>query len=198
MAVTLNSSQVQQNFGAVLDRATLGDDVVIERYGKPRAAIVAYERYQRLTDAEREQAREDLTSLTAAPRPAQVGETAAVYQVGGQFLAQEPASTASAGAIPVAYRYIVRTPGICAGRPIVRGTRVPVRAIVGYHKLGMSADEILTGLPHLTPAQVHEALSYYYDHMDEIERDIQENQLAHLIERYGLQVAADGRITFAG
>ena len=55
----------------------------------------------------------------------------------------------------------------------------------------------MTDLPHLTPAQVYEALSYYYDHAAEIEREIQEDQLAHLIERYGLQVAADGRITLA-
>jgi hypothetical protein len=59
-------------------------------------------------------------------------------------------------------------------------------------------DETLAALPHLTPAQVYEALSYYYDHVDEIEQEIRENQLASLIERYGLQVAADGRITFVG
>jgi len=61
----------------------------------------------------------------------------------------------------------------------------------------MSVDEILAGLPHVTPAQVYEALSYYYDHLEEIEREIQENQLGRLIERYGLQVAADGRIMVA-
>jgi len=93
---------------------------------------------------------------------------------------------------------VTRSPEICGGRPSLRGTRVTVRAIVGYHKLGLSVDEILAALPHLTPAQVYEALSYYYDHMDEIEQEIQENQLASLIERYGLQVTADGRITFVG
>lgn len=56
MAVTLNSSQVQQNFGAALDRAVRGDDVIIERYGTPRAALIAYGRYQKLVDAAREQA----------------------------------------------------------------------------------------------------------------------------------------------
>ena len=107
-------------------------------------------------------------------------------------------SAPPAGAAAPAYRYVIQSPGVCGGRPIVRGTRVPVKAIVGYHKLGMSTDEIVASLPHLTPAQVYEALSYYYDHMAEIERDIQENQLERLVERYGLQVAADGRITFAG
>jgi uncharacterized protein (DUF433 family)/antitoxin (DNA-binding transcriptional repressor) of toxin-antitoxin stability system len=179
MAVTLNSSQVQQNFGAALDRALRGEDVIIERYGTPRAAIVAFERYQRL----------------AAAAPGQIHEAAAAYQVVGQPPAQEPATTAGAGTPPTAYRYVTRTPGICGGQPTLRGTRVPVRAIVGYHKLGMNADEIRASLPHQTQAQIYEALSYYYDHVAEIEREIQENQLAGLIERYGLQVAADGRIT---
>lgn len=40
MAVQLSSSQVQQNFGAAVERALRGEDVVIERYGMPRAAVV--------------------------------------------------------------------------------------------------------------------------------------------------------------
>ena len=50
MTIVLNSSHVQQNFGATMDRATLGDDVVIERYGTPRVAMITY---QRLLEAER-------------------------------------------------------------------------------------------------------------------------------------------------
>ena len=48
----------------------------------------------------------------------------------------------------------------------------PVRTIVGYYKLGYSIEEILDGLPHLTPAQVYDALSYYHDHQAETESDI--------------------------
>lgn len=58
------------------------------------------------------------------------------------------------------YRYITRLPRVCGGRPIIKGTRTPVKAIVGYYKMGLSVEEILEGLPHLTPGQVYEALSY--------------------------------------
>ena len=92
------------------------------------------------------------------------------------------------------YRYITRVPHVCGGQPIIKGTRTTVKAIVGYHKLGLSVEEILEGLPHLTPAQVYEALSYYYDHQPEIEQDIAESRVERLIERYGLRVTADGRI----
>ena len=55
------------------------------------------------------------------------------------------------------YRYITRIPGVCGGRPIIKGTRTPVKAIVGYYKMGLlSAKEILEVLTHLTAAQVVE------------------------------------------
>ena len=57
------------------------------------------------------------------------------------------------------YRYITRVPEICGGRPIIKGTRTPVKTIVGYYRLGLSVEEILEGLPHLSPAQVYEALA---------------------------------------
>jgi uncharacterized protein (DUF433 family) len=47
--------------------------------------------------------------------------------------------------------------------------------VAGYYQLGMSVDEILQSLPHLTAAQVHAALAYYFDHQKEIDRDIARN-----------------------
>ncbi|WP_423225856.1 DUF433 domain-containing protein [Candidatus Amarolinea aalborgensis] len=190
MPIILNSSQVQQNFGAALERTLRGEDVIIERYGRPQAAMVPYDRYQHLVEVGKEQAEEAMPRTT---QRAQLHEAAATYQVGREAPAREAVSSAGAGS----YRYVTRVPGICGGQPIIRGTRVPVKAIVGYHKLGLSAEEVATALPNLTLAQIHETLSYYYDHVDEIEQDIRENQLERLVERYGLQVAADGRITLA-
>lgn len=76
--------------------------------------------------------------------------------------------------ITTEHPYIVRVQDICGGAPVIRDTRTSVRIIVGYYKLGMSVEEILNGLPHLTAAQVYDALSYYHDHQDEIEENIQE------------------------
>jgi len=90
--------------------------------------------------------------------------------------------------------HITRIPDVCGGRPIVRGTRIPVQSIVGYYKLGMSVDEILSGLPHLTPAQVFDALSYYHDHQAEIEDDIAAAEPEVLLARYGLRMEPDGRV----
>lgn len=70
--------------------------------------------------------------------------------------------------IEIGYRHIVKDPEILSGEPIVRGTRVPVRAIVETWRMGVSAEEITTHFPHLTQAQVFEALAYFSDHQDEI------------------------------
>ena len=90
--------------------------------------------------------------------------------------------------------YVTRIPDVCGGRTIIHGTRIPVQTIVGYYKLGMSVDEILAGLPHLTAAQVFDALSYYHDHQAEIEADIAAAEPEVLLARYGLRMEPDGRV----
>lgn len=66
MTVTLKSTEAQQNFGAMLDMALGENDVIVERYGTPRVAIVSYHRYQDLVDAERELMRLRLQQAAAA------------------------------------------------------------------------------------------------------------------------------------
>ena len=39
----------------------------------------------------------------------------------------------------------------------------------------LTPEELVTRFPHLTLAQVHDALAYYYDNREEIERDIAQN-----------------------
>jgi uncharacterized protein (DUF433 family) len=75
------------------------------------------------------------------------------------------------------HRYIVNDDQILEGEPIIRGTRTPVRAIVETWRLGVTAEEIPNCLPHLTLAQVFDALSYYSDHQDEINAHIERNRI---------------------
>ena len=74
-----------------------------------------------------------------------------------------------------AYPYINATSAIADGVPRIDGTRITVRTIAGYYQLGMTVDEILNSLSHLTPSQVHSALAYYFDHQAEIDTDLANN-----------------------
>jgi uncharacterized protein (DUF433 family) len=81
------------------------------------------------------------------------------------------------------HRYIVNDHQILGGEPIILGTRTPVRAVVETWRLGVAAEEIPRALPHLTLAQVFDALSYYSDHQEEINGHIERNRISsHLID----------------
>ena len=73
--------------------------------------------------------------------------------------------------------YIVTDDRILSGEPIIAGTRTPVRAIVELWRQGIAPEAIPNHLPHLTVAQVFDALSYYSDHQDEIHRHIERNRI---------------------
>lgn len=65
-------------------------------------------------------------------------------------------------------------------QPVIKDTRITVADIVGYLHLGETPESLVANiLPQLTLAQVHDALSYYYDHQEEIEQILQENSEAY-------------------
>ena len=60
--------------------------------------------------------------------------------------------------------HIVRVQGIGGGEPIIKGTRISVRLIAEYYKSGVAVEEIQHDYPHLNPAAIYDAISYYIDH----------------------------------
>ena len=75
--------------------------------------------------------------------------------------------------------HIERRPGVQGGDACIAGTRVPVWVLAAMHKRGDTAEEILEAYPSLTAAQVHAALSYYYDHRAEIDAVIAIQNAGH-------------------
>jgi uncharacterized protein (DUF433 family) len=73
--------------------------------------------------------------------------------------------------------YIVQDEGICGGQPRIAGTRLKVQQIaLEYERLGWTPDQICEAHPGVTLAQVHAAMSYYYDHKEEIDQAIREDK----------------------
>ncbi len=70
------------------------------------------------------------------------------------------------------YPYITSDPDIADNAPLIEGTRITVRTIAAFYQLGLDVDEILMSLSHLSAAQVHSALVYYFDHQSEIDNDL--------------------------
>lgn len=70
---------------------------------------------------------------------------------------------------------IVSKPGVCGGKPCIAGTRIRVQDVYVWHELqGKSADEIVSEFPQLSMGDVYAAMTYYWDHRDEIMRQMQE------------------------
>ena len=70
------------------------------------------------------------------------------------------------------YRNIETDSTRCGGQPVVVGTRIRVATILTCYRQGMRVEEITQQYPTLRPADVHDALAYAYDHLDEIEQDL--------------------------
>lgn len=88
--------------------------------------------------------------------------------------------------------YIVRVARVCGGRPIIKGTRISVRQIAELSRRGETVDEILNAHPHLSAAAVHDAISYYFDHQEEINQEIEENRLEYLLAKAGAEIDKRG------
>jgi uncharacterized protein (DUF433 family) len=79
------------------------------------------------------------------------------------------------------HTYIEVIEKMTGSQAVIKGTRIPVSIVVGYLRIGETPESLVKHiLPHLTLAQIYDALSYYYDHQTELEQEMAENT-----EEYG-------------
>jgi len=61
------------------------------------------------------------------------------------------------------------------GKPCIAGTGIRVWDVYVLHeRQGKTPDEIVAASPHITLADVHAALAYYWDNKEEIDRQMKE------------------------
>ncbi len=89
--------------------------------------------------------------------------------------------------------FISIDPKLSGGQPVVRGSRIKVMDIaVRYELMGMSADKIVDEFPHLKLEQIHDALSYYYEHKAMLDKKYKDDQafLTQLKKQYPSKLRA--------
>lgn len=79
---------------------------------------------------------------------------------------------------PTEHPYIVIDPAV--GEPMIRGTQITIHVIVYYYRLNAAVEEIERAHPELSPAAIHDALSYYLDHKQEIDEGKTQAELAEV------------------
>lgn len=73
----------------------------------------------------------------------------------------------------IKHPYIVSIKTHCGGSPVIAGTKFPVRSVVFYVlRQGMTPEELTKEFSHLTLPQIYDALSYYYENMEYIDREL--------------------------
>ena len=70
------------------------------------------------------------------------------------------------------YPNIISHPDVQGGAAVVRGTRLPVRAIAFYWRASGDKGRILKHYPQLTPETLDEAIRYYEAHRAEIDEEL--------------------------
>jgi len=69
--------------------------------------------------------------------------------------------------------YIISLKTHCGGSPVITGTKFPVRSVVFYIlKQGMTPEELAKEFPQLTLQAIYDALSYYYEHKEELDKEM--------------------------
>jgi uncharacterized protein (DUF433 family) len=100
--------------------------------------------------------------------------------------------------IATEHPHVVRKPGTCGGAPLVRGTRITVRHIATLWRAGTPVDEIVRTFPHLQLSWVYDAISYYLDHQQEIDQEVEDNSIEKVLTDLGVVMDDKGVVRFAG
>lgn len=62
-------------------------------------------------------------------------------------------------------------------RAYIAGTRTRVQDVYALAEIqGLNPDQIVEQLPHLSLGQVHAALSYYFDHREQVLNELREDE----------------------
>jgi uncharacterized protein (DUF433 family) len=80
-----------------------------------------------------------------------------------------------ANAANVVYSHITKQPGVRGGKACIDDTRIAVVGVVALLKQGLDDQQIVERYPSLNLAQVHAAISYYYENREDLQKDLAED-----------------------
>ena len=89
--------------------------------------------------------------------------------------------------------HVVKSSDTLGGEPRVEGTRIPVRQIAAMFAAGTPIEEFARDYPPLTPAQIHDAISYALDHPVEMAYHEERHRLRNIL-RTGNLIYFEGRL----
>ena len=89
--------------------------------------------------------------------------------------------------------HVVKSADTLGGEPRVVDSRIPVRQLYNLFEAGWTIAEIMEDFPPLTPAQIHDAISYAHDHPDEMAFHEERHKLRNVMKKHDV-VYVGGRL----
>ena len=89
--------------------------------------------------------------------------------------------------------HVVKSADTLGGEPRVEDSRIPVRQLFNQFQAGTTIAELVESYPPLTPAQVHDAISYAHDHPDEMAFHEERHKLRNVMKKHDILYVA-GRL----
>jgi uncharacterized protein (DUF433 family) len=83
--------------------------------------------------------------------------------------------------------HVVKSKGTLGGKARIDGTRMSVYLLWTLHQAGTTVDEIIATYPWLGPAQVYDAISFAYDHPDEMVETAERQRLRSILKEHDLR-----------
>lgn len=75
---------------------------------------------------------------------------------------------------------VEKVPGVCSGRAVIAGTRIPVYEVVELTRAGLSTSDLLDRfISGLTKDHILAALTYAVRNSEEMEREVEESARLH-------------------
>jgi uncharacterized protein (DUF433 family) len=78
---------------------------------------------------------------------------------------------------------IVVDPEIMAGKPVVKGTRIPVERVIRHLADNPDISDLFEAFPHLTMEDVKACLAYAHDNLDRVRHEPRSARIARRARR---------------
>lgn len=98
--------------------------------------------------------------------------------------------------IPTEHPHVVWREDALRRKLAIRGSRIEIWLIASFYKQGDSPEDIHRSYPHLKRAAIYDAISYYLDHKQEIEAEIESNKLENALREQHGRIVEGGFIVF--
>lgn len=83
-------------------------------------------------------------------------------------------------------KYIEKKEGVCGGREVIKGHRVPVWQIAKAYNKGANLGELATQFETVSVLEIRKAIEYYKENKETIDQQIEENKVSKVVEKYDL------------